>query len=307
MITQEQAGGVIGGTLRGADGERIGKIGQVFVDDVSGRPEWVTVHTGLFGTHESFVPVAEAQLQGDEVSVPFDKGMVKDAPNVDPAEGHLSEEQEAELYRYYGMTRSDAGMAQTGMAQTGMARTDMPAGEADESAMPTSAMPTSAMSASPMVASQMAGSGLTGASMSSGDATDDAMTRSEEQLRAGTETVRTGRARLRKWVETEQQQVTVPVTTEHARLVSEPVTAENVGRATSGPDISEAEHEVTLHAERPVVSTETVPVERVRLETETETHDETVSADVRKERIDLDAGREATAQPGTGPDASRRL
>jgi uncharacterized protein (TIGR02271 family) len=114
------------------------------------------------------------------------------------------------------------------------------------------------------------------------------MTRSEERLVAGTRTEDTGRARLRKHVVTEQQQVTVPVSREEVRLEREPITDANRGDATSGPDISESEHEVTLHAERPVVDTETVPVERVRLNKETVTDQQNVSGEVRKEQIAFD-------------------
>ena len=114
------------------------------------------------------------------------------------------------------------------------------------------------------------------------------MTRSEERLRAGTEREETGRARLHKYVVTEQQQVDVPVQREQARLEREPITEANRGAAFSGPDLTESEHEVTLHAERPVVGTETVPVERVRLGKETVRDEETVTGAVRKERIEAD-------------------
>ena len=117
---------------------------------------------------------------------------------------------------------------------------------------------------------------------------DTAMTRSEEQLRTGTRTEQTGTARLRKHVVTEEQQVTVPVTREEIRVEREPITDANAGDAMSGPDISEDEHQVTLHAERPVVTTEAVPMERVRLGTETVTDSETVTGTVRKEQIDTD-------------------
>ena len=118
--------------------------------------------------------------------------------------------------------------------------------------------------------------------------TDDAMTRSEEQLRVGTQTRETGRARLRKHVVTEYQQVTVPVSHEEVTLTREPITDANRGNAYDGPAISEEEHEVTLHAERPVVDTETVAVERVRLGKQTVTEQETVSGEIRKEQIELD-------------------
>jgi len=112
------------------------------------------------------------------------------------------------------------------------------------------------------------------------------MTRSEEQLHVGTEKVEAGRARLRKYVVTENVTQTVPVSHEEVRLEREPITGANRGAAVSGSGISEDEHEVTLRAERPVVNKETVPVERVRLGTETVTEDHEVSETLRKEQID---------------------
>lgn len=78
--------------------------------------------------------------------------------------------------------------------------------------------------------------------------TDEAMTRSEERMHVGTATEETGRARLRKYVVTETVQQSVPVSHEEVRLEREPVTEANSGRAMAGPEISEEEHEVTLHA-----------------------------------------------------------
>jgi uncharacterized protein (TIGR02271 family) len=112
------------------------------------------------------------------------------------------------------------------------------------------------------------------------------MTRSEERLHVGTESVPVGRARLRKYVVTENVTTTVPVSHEEVRLEREPITDGNLDSALSGQDITEAEHEVQLHAERPVVSKETVPVERVRLTTESVAGEEQVSEEVRKEQID---------------------
>lgn len=109
MISTDQIERLLaGGTVVTEDGEKIGKVGQVFVDDRTGEPDWVTVKTGLFGTGESFVPLAEADVQGDEIRVPFDKDRVKGAPRVDDAGGHLSHEEEDALYRYYGRDTSDA-------------------------------------------------------------------------------------------------------------------------------------------------------------------------------------------------------
>jgi uncharacterized protein (TIGR02271 family) len=121
----------------------------------------------------------------------------------------------------------------------------------------------------------------------SGLTTDAAMTRSEEQLKVGTQRVETGKARLRKYVVTENVTQTVPVSHEEVRLEREPITDANIGNAMDGPAISEEEHEVVLHAERPVVQKEAVPVERVRLDTNTVTEQQQVTEQVRKEQIEL--------------------
>lgn len=274
MITENQIDSIIGRDVRGTDGEKIGRAGQVYLDDQTGRPEWVTVHTGLFGTNESFVPLAGAELTEDAVTVPFTKQVVKDAPNVDPAGGHLSLEEEEQLHRYYGVEGGDAMTSDAGMdagMDDGMddATGDAPlTGGTDD--------------------------GRTVGHDTSGPTTDEAMTLSEERLDVGTQTREAGRARLRKYVTTEEQTVTVPVTKEHVRVVTEPITEDNLAEATSGPEISEEEHEVVLHEEVPVLQTEVVPVERVRLEKEVETVQEQVSGTVRKEHVereDDDAGR----------------
>jgi uncharacterized protein (TIGR02271 family) len=114
------------------------------------------------------------------------------------------------------------------------------------------------------------------------------MTRSEENLRVGTQKVEAGRVRLRKYVVTEEVSTTVPVSHEEVRVEREPITDANRDAATSGPEISEEEHEVVLHEERPVVQKEVVPVERVRLNTETVAGEETVSDNLRKEVIETD-------------------
>jgi len=250
MISNNQIAQIDGATVHGSDGSKIGKAGQVYLDDSTGAPSWVTVNTGMFGTSESFVPLQDATIEGDTVTVPYAKDKVKDAPRV-AADGHLDVSEEEELYRYYGLSY--------GGGQTTTGRTE---GVYDAE-------------------------GTVGRD-TSGPTTDRAMTRSEEQLNVGTQKVETGRARLRKYVVTEEQTVTVPVEREEERLEREPITDANRGAATSGPDISEEEHEVILTEERPVVSKETVPVERVRLDKETVTEQKTVSEDVRKEQIDLD-------------------
>ena len=126
----------------------------------------------------------------------------------------------------------------------------------------------------------------------SGPTTDNAMTLSEERLNVGTRSEEVGRARLRKYVVTENVTETVPVSREEVRLEREPITDANIGNALDGPAICEEEHEVTLHAERAVVEKEAVPVERVRLDKETVTEHETVTEGVRKEEIEVDGAIE---------------
>jgi len=251
MIAIDVIPTVLGHTVYDSSHKKLGKIDQVYVDETTGQPEWMTVNTGLFGTKETFVPLEPAEVQGDDVVVPFQKDQIKDAPMVEAeAEGRLSEQDEIRLYEYYGMS-----------TEHGVASGTTHAGTEKRSAVGRD---------------------------TSGSTTNDAMTRSEERLRVGKETRETGRVHLRKYVVTEEEQRTVPVRKEKVRVEREPITDENADRATSGPEISDEEHEVVLHEERPVAATETVPVERVRMSKETDVEDETVRGKVRKERIDTE-------------------
>ncbi|SFA96519.1 DUF2382 domain-containing protein [Cellulomonas marina] len=261
-----------GATVVGTDGDKIGKLGQVFLDDQTGEPQWITVSTGFFGTSESFIPLDQANVSGDQIVVPFDKDKVKGAPRID-ADGHLSEAEEDELYTYYGVGGTSAGYGTADYATTGTAGYGT-TGTSDLDAAGTVGHDTS------------------------GPTTDDAMTRSEERLNVGTERVATGRARLRKYIVSEQQNVTVPVSREEVRLEREPITDANVGDALAGPDLSEEEHEVVLTEERAVVTKETVPVERVRLDKDVVTDTETVNETTRKEQIELE-GDASTGTTGT--------
>ncbi len=287
MIREQDIQQILGGTAYGSDGEKLGKIGQVYLDDQTGRPEWATINTGLFGTSETFVPLAEATASGDGLRLPYSKDRIKDAPNVSSDAGHLSQSEEAELYRYYGLSYGESG-SDSGLPEGSGHST----GQQDSSAMSTG-MSTGMTSGMTSGTSTGMTSGTTGHD-TSGRTTDDAMTRSEERLRVGTEQVEAGRARLRKYVTTENVTQSVPVTRETARIEREPITDANIGQAMDGPALSEEEHEVTLHQERPIVEKEAVPVERVRLAKETVTEQETVSEDVRKEQITEDGGIDLT-------------
>jgi len=263
MITQDQLRNVIGSTAYDRDGDKIGKVGQVYYDDDTDQPRWITVNTGFFGTSESFVPVQGAEVTGDRVTVSYDKATVKGAPNI-AEDGHLTPEEEQRLYQHYGVEYGTAGGQVGGQFAAGGRRDADGDGVYDDKERTAVGHDTS------------------------GPTTDDAMTRSEERLRVGTETQEIGRARLRKHIVTEHQSVQVPVSREEVRVEREPITDANRGDAYDGPALSEEEHEVVLHAERPVVDTEVEAVERVRLDTETVRETETVSGEVRKEQIEVD-------------------
>jgi uncharacterized protein (TIGR02271 family) len=277
MIGTDTISRVIGKDVYDQDGDKIGSASEVYLDDESGQPEWVTVRTGLFGTKESFVPIRDADLTDDGVRVSVSKAKVKDAPKVD-ADGHLSPEEEEELYRYYGL-----GGGMTSGMETSQTRTT---GQT-ETAGYTETSGRTETTGRHETTGRTDVEGAVGHD-TSGPTTDNAMTRSEERLNVGTRTEEAGRARLRKYVVTENATETVPVSHEEVRVEREPITDANAGNALDGPAISEEEHEVTLRAERPVVEKEAVPVERVRLDKETVQEQEQVSADLRKEEIEVD-------------------
>jgi uncharacterized protein (TIGR02271 family) len=252
-----------------ANGDKVGTIDEIYLDRQSGEPEWVTVNTGLFGMKTSFVPISDAAAGDDEVRLSYTKDQIKDAPSVD-ADGALSTEEEQQLYRHYG--REDYGRWDGTTDRTeGLGLAD----DADRRDRFDRDRDGDRGDAAGTVGHD-----------TSGPTTDDAMTRSEEELRVGTERREAGRARLRKYVVTEEVSRTVPVQREEIRVEREPITDANAGQALDGPAISEEEHEVVLHEETPVVEKRAVPKERVRLEKDTRTDEETVSDEVRKERIE---------------------
>jgi uncharacterized protein (TIGR02271 family) len=273
MITRSDLRNLLGATAHDPSGDKVGKVGQVYYDDDTDQPKWITVHTGLFGTNESFVPLQGAQVQHGIVTVGYDKQKIKDAPNI-AHDRHLSPEEEQQLYRYYGISGYDQPGAREAEARGRMRPTPSPDRRRDVARDDRDDRDVR---------------GRTRGRDTSGPTTDTAMTRSEEQLRVGTETREAGRARLRKHVVTEQQNVTVPVSREELTVEREPITDANRGAAYDGPAISEEEHEVTLREERPVVEKEAVPVERVRLGKQTHTKHETVGGEVRKEQIEVDS------------------
>ena len=222
---------------------KIGTIADVYVDNATGRPDWLAIKTGLFGTKLSFAPLTGAHVYGDDVVVRYDASLVKDAPKVE-ADGQLTADEEWDLYRHYGIDFDPM----TGNGKRG--------GRAQKNA--------------------------------SARGTGETMTRSEEQLDVKKRTHRSGTARLRKWIETEDVEVRVPVQREKVRVITEPITDASHDKAMAVDDLTTGQQEIVLNEEVVEVEKRVVPKERVRLETETERDQVAVNDTVRKERIDFE-------------------
>ncbi|HEY3560760.1 MAG TPA: PRC and DUF2382 domain-containing protein [Kribbella sp.] len=288
---------IVGETAYDAAGDKVGSVGNLYTSDATGNPEWVTVNTGLFGGKQSFVPLDGAHVERDGLHLAPTKSKIKDAPRID-TDGHLSDDEASELYKYYGVRLPQ----QTRRQPTGTGHDQARHGDDVNAARRGEDLAGRGDAQAGQVGRHTAGDDQrTGPAGGRGDlgtapadgtgGQSDAMIRSEERLRTGTETVESGRVSLHKYVVTEEQQVTVPVRHEEARVVREPI-AEGDARQTTGElgdrgELGDEDREVVLHEERPVVAKETVPVEKVGLETETVQGEEQISETVRKEQVDV--------------------
>lgn len=251
-------------TAYDVDGEKLGGVKDVYVNDTTGQPDFVSVNHGLFGGGESIVPLRGHTLRDGELHLAFPKDRVEDAPELDE-NGHLTTEDQDAFYRHYGLEgtqdvttyETDNRTAQAGAAGTGAAAgAGYAAGEREVDADRRDV------------------------------ANNDEIVRSEEQLNVSKDRVETGQVRLRKYVVNETETVEVPVEREEVRVVREPIT--DADRANYDGNIGEQEASVTLHEDRVNVSKESVPVEKVSLEKDTVQDTERVSEDVRKERFETD-------------------
>ncbi|TFV45998.1 DUF2382 domain-containing protein [Blastococcus sp. TF02A_35] len=286
MLSQREVTAAIGTTAYGKGGDKLGTVEHFFVDDRTGEPTWVAVTTGLFGTRHSVVPAQEATFADGRLQLPVSADAVKKAPAM--SGDHLDPGEEAELRRHYGLDR-------TGLEATGPDRT-APVGSTDTVSVPATppvpapAEPTARHAAlEPDTTAPDTTAPDTTAPDTTAPATDGAMTRSEERLRVRTERVPERRVRVVKYVVTEEVQVTVPVRREEIRIEEVPL-GEPGGVPAGSPAAGTGglPEEIVLHAERPVVDVEVVPVERVRLRTELVQGQETVSGQVRREQVVVD-------------------
>ena len=238
--TMEDIQAAQGQPVYSSEGEKIGSVEEVFLDEETNQPEWIGLGTGFFGTKRVLVPVQGAEMRDDGFYVPYSKDQVKKTPNIDSDE--ISQETEQRLYSHYGLGYSER-RSDTGLPEGAPSGTRAPRGTTDEAEM----------------------------------------VRAEEEVRVGKRGVETGRARLRKWVETEPVETDVELQRERVRVEREPI-----DQPVSGAELGEQEIDVTLRAEEPVVQKETVAKERIGLEKDVERDTERVSDEVRKERVEVE-------------------
>jgi uncharacterized protein (TIGR02271 family) len=245
-FTLDQLQEMRGSDVYSSDGEKIGVVDQVYLDQQTGQPEWMAVGTGFLRAKQAVVPLAGADVHEGGVTVPYGKDQVHDSPSIEGEQ--ISQAAEAELYAHYGLEYSER-RSDTGLPED---------------------TPDSAM----------------GAAEPSGEG--ESMTRHEEELHVGKESVETGRLRLHKWVETEPVQADVEVRQETARIEREPIE-----QPAADAELGEQEIEVPLRGERPVVEKETVAKERLTATKDVESETERVEDEVRKERVDTTEDAEA--------------
>lgn len=263
-------------TAYDVNGDKVGGVKDVYVNDSTGQPDFVSVSHGLFGGGDSIVPLRGHTLRDGDLHLAFSKDRIEDAPDLDE-NGHLTTQDQDAFYRHYGLeTTEDVTTYETGKhaaagAGVGAAGAGVGAGAAGAGA----------------------GAGERGVvdneRAAAADRTTDVdgeLIRSEEQLNVSKDRVESGQVSLRKYVVEETETVEVPVEREEVRIVREPIT--DADRANYDGNIGEQEASVTLHEDRVTVSKESVPVEKVSLEKDTVRDTERVSEEVRKERFETD-------------------
>lgn len=285
-------------TAYDSNGDKLGSVKEVYVNDTSNQPEFVEVGHGLFGMSSSLVPLRGHQLAGEELRLAFTKDRISDAPDFD-SDAHLSNDDQAVIYRHYGLEGTD------NVETYGPDLRDHDRGARDTAGVTDGAVHDRDRGAHD-AAGLAGGAGLTGGALHDRDRDvhdrhrdqadvdlspaaheADSLTLSEERLNVDKQRVETGEVRLRKHVVHDTETVEVPVQREEVRIERTPVDPDRAD-ALRGEGLHDEEASVTLSEERVNVTKETVPVEEVSLEKKTVRGTETVSEDVAHEEVDID-------------------
>ena len=286
------------------NGEKLGDVNEVFVDDQSGQPTFVEVNHGLFGMNSSLVPLRGHDFSGDDLKLGFSKDRIKDAPDFD-SDKPLTPEAQSDIFKHYGLDNAHdvtdyndsnldskrdvqagadkdhnltAGAGAAG-AGAGVAGAGVAGAHADEKKAATHTTDAAATERKAGVADNAAAARTNN---------DGELIRSEEQLNVNKERVATGEARLRKYVVTDTESVEVPVEREEVRVERTPINAEDAKNYNGAISGDSEEASVTLHEEQVNVNKETVPVEKINLKKDTVRDTETHTEELRKEQIDTD-------------------
>lgn len=315
------------------NGDKIGTVDEVYLDDATGEPEWAAVRTGIFG-RDAFVPLTTSEFSGEQLKVPYDKSLIKESPDFGVGQ-HLSPAQELQLYRYYGLDTGGGGAPPPPTATNGSAAaaksTDLDFGTVPAAATATAPTPAHPMpEATPMAFTAPApvrDHDKTPPTLHAGMQEINTptlqrpmppeppagnpngpveITCREERVDITTEWHVLGTAKLRKYVTTETVEHRVPVVRERVRVERVPVTEAELA-SLSEQEIAEAMEEVTLREERPVVRKYLASIERVRLVVERFTEEEIVREELRREQVEItDSSAAAPSMPSmpSMPDAS---
>jgi uncharacterized protein (TIGR02271 family) len=313
---------LIGAQVTGGDGQVVGTVEQVFNDDADGRPVWALVRAGK---KDKFVPLGGGRFSKDGLSVPFDTKLIMSSPDVD-AGRHMSAAQADQLNRHFGLTvPQQAGQpdvpaqgqqdtsgrtgqqdvsGRAGQQDTRGGQQDMRGGQQDRSAQAGQQDVSGRAGQQDMRGGQQDRSAQAGQQDRDGQLTSEWLTRTEERVDVGVETLETGTARLHKYVDTEPVEQAVHVYHEEVEIERVPVTPEE---QANGGSITEDQKEVILHQQRAVFRKEAVPVERVRLVVHRVEEDKTFRDEIRKERIEIESdGGTAPAAGGSQRPSSNR-
>lgn len=286
------------------NGEKLGDVNEVFVDDQSGQPTFVEVNHGLFGMNSSLVPLRGHDFSGDDLKLGFSKDRIKDAPDFD-SDKPLTPEAQSDIFKHYGLDNAhdvtdykdsnldskrdaQAGADKDHNLTAGAGAAGAGAGVAGAGAAGAHADEKKAATHTTDAAATERKAGVADDAAAARTNNDGELIRSEEQLNVNKERVATGEARLRKYVVTDTETVEVPVEREEVRVERTPINAEDAKNYNGTISGDSEEASVTLHEERVNVNKETVPVEKINLKKDTVRDTETHTEELRKEQIDTD-------------------
>ena len=285
-----------GYTVYDRDGEKIGKVDDLFVDE-NDQPEYIGVKMGFLGTRSTLIPmeVATTDETNSAINVSADKETVKDGPSFDD-DRDITPEYEREVLGYYGVDSASTGESGAYGDYYG-----------EETGEHSGAGTTDSTSAGTVGSGMSMGDTETGefrehdrnqegVSQHGSDLEDEdelRVQRSEEELVAGTREREAGAMKVRKRVRTDRERIEVPTKHEEVSVERVPVS----GEATEA-QIGEDEVSVPVTEEEVVVDKRAVAKEEVRVRKDVVEDTEVVEEDVRREEIDVEDATERGSRTG---------